>query len=302
MQSHPKITELLEKGFTTSVEMFPPRNGKDPDMILKKLERVSRLGVDFVSITKGAMGSHRGGTLPIGYLMEDRFGLAPLVHFRCRDYSKAEVENSLVDHMYLGIRNILAVLGDPLKSEPSVTLDPGTHHVYASRLVTQITEMNNGRYLKVDGKDNTGVPADFCIGVACYPEREDMGLEMTIMGEKAAAGADFAITQMFFDADAYTSYIARLRENGVDLPVIPGIRPVMKREHLITARDVFGARLPVPLAEALEMEDDDEVARRCMDHTVRLCKELKNRGAPGLHMFILNNVSLAEKVVGALND
>ncbi len=300
MSQPDKITDILaRKDFTVSVEIFPPRNGKSPDIILKKLAKLEGLEPDFISITKGAMGSMRGGTIPIGYMISERYNMNSLVHFRCRDLNKRDVENLLVDHNYFGIRNILAVLGDPIPGEPEVFLSQETHNIYASELVGQISWMNDGQYLplKVAEKPRDGVMTDFCIGVAAYPEASDMEKELMIMVEKVRQGADFAVTQMVFNATAYFDYVDLLRGRGIDIPVIPGIRPVTTAEHVRAAEEIFSANVPQHLKEGLKGLEPDAARELCMDFSVNLCQQLRDGGAPGVHMFILNDVEVAEEVI-----
>ncbi len=298
-----KITDILaKKDFTISVEIFPPRNGKSPKIILGKLEKLENLGLDFISITKGAMGSMRGGTIPIGYMISDRYGLNSLVHFRCRDLSKRDVENLLVDHSYFGIKNILAVLGDPISGEPESPLDPEYHNLYASELVGQINRMNQGQYLPLIGKTKPreGIKSDFCIGVAAYPEAEDMEKELMVMSQKVNAGADFAITQMVFDADVYSNYVKMLRDNGIDIPIIPGIRPVTRSEHVRTAEEIFGANVPDSLKQGLEGLSPVDARQFCIEFSIDLCKKMKKAGAPGIHLFTLNDVDVVAEIVEGL--
>ena len=303
MSQPDKITDILaQKDFTISVEIFPPRNGKSPDIILKKLAKLEGLEPDFISITKGAMGSMRGGTIPIGYMISERYNMNSLVHFRCRDLNKRDVENLLVDHNYFGIRNILAILGDPIPGEPEVLLGQDTHNIYASEWVGQIQAMNNGQYLalKAGGEPRGGVKTDFCIGVAAYPEASDMEKELMIMGEKVRQGADFAITQMVFDAKAYFDYVELLRGRGIDIPVIPGIRPVTTAEHVRAAEEIFSANVPQHLKNGLKGLEADAAKELCIDFSVNLCQQLKDGGAPGVHMFILNDVEIAEKILARI--
>ncbi|MDD4307202.1 MAG: methylenetetrahydrofolate reductase [Thermoplasmata archaeon] len=297
------ITEILDsRKFSLSAEIFPPRNGKHPEIILEKLDKLSRMPIDFISVTKGAMGSMRGGTVPIGYMIPDRYGMNALVHFRCRDMNRREVENLLVDHMYFGTKNILAVLGDPLPGEPLKELDPATHNRYASDLVRQISEMNQGRYLAMEqGKPpREGMKTEFCIGVACYPEAEDMEKELFVMGEKARAGADFAITQMVFDADVYAAYVKQLRKAGITIPVIPGIRPVTCAEHVAAAEKNFHANVPEPLKRSLEDVHEKKANALCLEFTVELIQNLRKLGAPGIHMFTLNDVDIIHDIVARI--
>ena len=299
-----KIIELLAKRLTVSVEVFPPRNGHSPDIITGKIARLRELKPDFVSITKGACGSMRGGTIPIGYMIADHYKMNPLVHFRSRDHSKREVENLLVDHMYFGIQNMLAVMGDPVKGEPACKPNPRTHNRFASDLVKQITDMNKGRYLPLPGEKEScrdGIESDFCVGVACYPEREHAEEKM-VMRAKTAAGAEFAITQMFFEPQLYIDYVKRMRDIGIRIPIIAGIRPVTKPEHVEAAEKVFGAKVPFSLKQAIKGSSPAQARAKCIDYTIGLCREISEAGAPGVHLFILNDVELAEDIVDRIRE
>jgi methylenetetrahydrofolate reductase (NADPH) len=295
------ILDILDsKRFAFSAEVFPPRNGRPAAIILGKLEALSRMHIDFVSVTKGAMGSMRGGTVPIGYMIPDRFKMNALVHFRCRDMNRREVENLLVDHMYFGTRNILAILGDPLAGEKAKRIDPRTHNRYASDLVKQIADMNRGLYMPLVGDENKvreGQKTDFCIGVACYPEPADLDREIFIMGEKVEAGAHFAITQMVFDADTYADYVKELSNRHISLPIIPGIRPVTRLEHVKAAEKNFGIKVPAGLKKALKGANEKEANRVCLDFTVDLIHGLRKAGAPGVHMFTLNDIKIIEEIM-----
>lgn len=295
------ILEILgSKKFTFSAEIFPPRNGKSPDIILKKLDALSNMPIDFISVTKGAMGSMRGGTVPIGYMIPDRYEMNALVHFRCRDMNRREVENLLVDHMYFRTKNILAVLGDILPGEPKKKLNPATHNRYASDLVKQIADMNRGYYLPLEADASQfrqGMGTGFCIGVACYPEPEDMEKELFVMGQKVEAGAHFAITQMVFDADKYSGYVEELRNRGMRIPVIPGVRPVTCTEHVRTAEEHFKAKVPSSLKKELKGAEGRKAELICLDFTTDLIRDLKEAGAPGVHMFTLNDVDMIESIL-----
>ncbi|MFO7619614.1 MAG: methylenetetrahydrofolate reductase [Thermoplasmata archaeon] len=297
------IIEILKsKTFTISAEIFPPRNGRPPSIIMEKLDALSKMPIDFISVTKGAMGSMRGGTVPIGYMIPERYGMNALVHFRCRDMNRREVENLLVDHMYFGTRNILAILGDPLPGEHSIPINPETHHRYASELVQQISDMNSGLYLplKPGGASREGMKTDFCVGVACYPEAEDMKQELFVMGEKVNAGAKFAITQMVFDADDYGEYVDALRSAGIGIPIIPGIRPVSSMEHVEAAEKNFGATVPDSLKARLQSSSEELASAICLEFTLELIRNLRDMGAPGVHMFTLNDIDIIKTVMGAL--
>ena len=302
MFAQKSIIEILaSKDFTFSAEIFPPRNGKPASIILGKLDMLSKMPIDFISVTKGAMGSMRGGTVPIGYMIPDRYNMNALVHFRCRDMNRREVENLLVDHMYFGTRNILAVLGDPLPGEPMKELNPETHNRYACELVKQISDMNAGRYIPMElgGQSREGVKTNFCIGVACYPEAQDMDKEIFVMREKVRAGAHFATSQMIFDADVYVSYVKELRNAGISIPVIPGIRPVSNMDHVIAAEKNFGANVPDDLKERLKNASGN-AEEICLGFTIELINNLRKVGAPGIHMFTLNDIEMIQHIMARL--
>lgn len=303
-QQNGVVQILDDKGFTYSAELFPPRNGKSPEIIFKKLEKLAALDLGFISITKGAMGSLRGGTIPIGYIISERYHMNALVHFRCRDMDKKEVENLLVDHMYFGTKNILAILGDPLPGEASKHLVPATHNRYACELVKQIADMNAGKYLPLPrnpGQPREGIRTEFCIGVACYPEAEDMEQELFIMHEKVKAGANFAVTQMIFSAEAYSTYVQRIRERGIQIPIIPGIRPVTSMNHVVAAEEIFGANVPDSLKQQLDEVPEDKKHDVCIDFTLDLIRQLKDAGAPGVHMFTMNDVDIIEEIMSKIS-
>ena len=227
-QTQQAITEILKsKPRTFSAEVIPPRNGAETSAILKQIETMKLHGVDFISVTKGAGGSLRGGTLPIAQMIKGSYGLCSLAHFTCRDYTIEEVENALMDHHYFGIRNILALRGDPPDGKVDHFQPAPNRHMYAYQLVSQIRNLNEGRYLFREGFDSKkdsdgirkGLATQFCIGVAAYPEEENGALYFK---HKVEAGAQFGITQMIFDADAMANFRDRLISLSADIPILPG--------------------------------------------------------------------------------
>src|SRR3989338_4283864 len=185
-----KITEILKnKKFTLSVELVPPRNGTSYDEIFNKLEQLKGK-VDFVSVTKGAGGSLRGGTLPISYFAQNKYGINTIAHFVCRERTKYEIENDLMDLYYFGIRNILALRGDPPAGHKEEEWDGD--YKYAYLLVKQIKEMNKGLYLprvNIDKGSREGSKTDFCIIAAGHPE-DPIKEEIEHIKAKVEAGAE----------------------------------------------------------------------------------------------------------------
>src|SRR3989338_305897 len=198
-----KITDLLkEKKFTVSVELVPPRNGEGKDEILNKIENLKGK-VDFVSVTKGAGGSLRGGTLPISVFAKEH-GIIPISHFVCRERTSAEIENDLIDMYYFDINNILALRGDPPAGAKDEVWDGD--YEYAYLLVNQLKRLNHGKYLprkNVDTEDSRpGIKTDFCIIVAGHPE-DPVEKEIEHLKAKIEAGAEVIITQMIFSFKEY---------------------------------------------------------------------------------------------------
>ncbi len=292
-----KISELLkEKDFTLSVELVPPRNGEGKKEILSKIKKLKGK-VDFVSITKGAGGSLRGGTLPISVFAKDN-GIMPIAHFVCRERTKAEIENELVDMYYFDINNILALRGDPPAGAKDEEWDGD--YKYAYLLVKQISDLNKGRYLPRRNMDDRefreGIKADFCIIVAGHPEYP-IDEEIEHIKAKIDAGAEVIITQMIFSFSEYKEYVENLRKNGIKLPVIPGVRPLVNFKQAESVEKFFGLKVNDELKRGLKEASDKEAYEFGVNYTVDMIKKLKEYKAPGVHLFVLNDVDIVEELI-----
>ncbi|MBU1704031.1 MAG: methylenetetrahydrofolate reductase [Nanoarchaeota archaeon] len=248
-----KITEMIKnKGFTRSVELVPPRNGTDPAEIFSKVALIKDK-VDFVSVTDGAGGSLRGGTLAISHLVQENYGIKSMAHFVCRERTKEQIENNLVDMHYFGVKNVLALRGDAPAGSAEGWIG---EYEYAYKLVKQISNMNKGIYLPRKGQDvlhREGVKTDFCISVAGHPE-DPIQSEVSHLKAKIEAGATCIITQMIFSFDEYKNYVEGLRQNGIDLPVIAGIRPLTTLKQAESVENFFGIKICSELKTGLEKE------------------------------------------------
>ncbi|MFH1506138.1 MAG: methylenetetrahydrofolate reductase [archaeon] len=292
-----KISKILkEKDFTWSVEMVPPRNGTSSDDIFGKIKQLKGK-VDFVSITKGAGGSMRGGTLPISYFAQKKFGINPIAHFVCRERTDFEIENDLMDLYLFGIKNILALRGDPPAGQKDEVWSGD--YEYAYLLVKQIQNLNNGLYVprkNFDKGPREGIKTDFCILVAGHPE-DPIEEEIEHLRAKIEAGAEVIITQMVFSFEDYKEYVENLRKNGIDLPVLPGIRPMTKLEQAESCEKFFGLPVNKALKKGLEdAKDEKEAYEFGLDYTADMIKKLKKYGAPGVHLFVLNEVELVDEL------
>ena len=291
-----KIIELLkEKKFTISVELVPPRNGEGKEEILGKIEKLKGK-VDFVSITKGAGGSLRGGTLPISVFAKEN-GVVPLAHFVCRERTKAEIENDIIDLYYFDINNILALRGDPPAGAKDEKWDGD--YKYAYLLVKQIADLNKGRYLPRKGFDKDfreGVKTDFCIIVAGHPE-DPISDEIKHIKAKVDAGASVIITQMVFSFEEYKEYVENLRKAGIKLPVIPGVRPLVSYKQAESVENFFGLKVNDALKKGLKGKSEGEAYKFGIDYAVDFIKKLKEYGAPGVHLFVLNDVEIVDELI-----
>ena len=298
-----KITDILGKNnFTISVEVVPPRNGENTDDIIDKINSLKGK-VDFLSVTKGAGGSLRGGTLPISYFTQAKQGISAIAHFVCRERTKAEIENDLVDMNLFKIKNILALRGDPPAGAKDEIWDG--EYKYAYNLVEQINNLNQGRYIprkNLDkGEFREGIKTDFCILVAGHPE-DPIEEEIKHMQAKVDAGAEVIITQMVFSFEEYEKYVEALRKAGINLPVIPGIRPLVLSKQAESVEKFFGLKVDEKLKTLLKDAQTEEEAKGFgLGYFSDMINKLKEYGAPGVHLFVLNETELVDELLERLD-
>lgn len=295
-QPQPSILDILKsKRRTLSAEIIPPRNGTETEAVLRQIESLKEVPVDFISVTKGAGGSLRGGTLPIAQMIKTRFQICSLAHFTCRDYTIEEIENNLMDHHYFGVSNILALRGDPPDGQIDHFKAAPNRHSYAWQLAEQIKNLNHGEYISRQGWDKagkarTGTPTNFCIGVAAHPEHEPHADGVAYLAKKVEMGADFAITQMIFSADPYKRFIDSCAKRGVNIPILPGLRIVTQAATAERMKTKFGVGVPDELITRLSKAKTKEEGRLIgLEYTDELSRELLAAGAPGIHLFIMND-------------
>jgi len=298
-----KIIEVLKtKSFTVSAEIIPPRNGEAQRDVFEKISKLIGAQVDFLSVTKGAGGSLRGGSLPIAQAIKDHFSCPSIAHFTCRDLVPEEIENSLMDHHYFGIRNILALRGDPpMGVESWVSREGG--YSFAYQLVDQIRALNEGEFLsranfKVDRKEKT----DFCIGVAVYPEHPDEQERILFSQEKFRRGADYGITQMLFDPDVYARYLDLLATQGIYKPILPGLRILKSKKQAQVMKQRFGCATPEWYFQNLPDDDKPLNGPSVLEPFLKIVENLKRVGAPGVHLFILSDTDLNIEAITQLNS
>ena len=271
------VDVMKQSGFTFSAEVIPPRNGAEQEKILQQIEALTAAGAQFLSVTKGAGGSLRGGSLPIAYSIKEQFNVPCIAHFTCRDLSPAEVENQLMDHHYFGIRNILALRGDPPQDQPDWTPAKGSYP-YAYQLIEQIKKLNDGRYLSRPDNQRGGEieKTQFCIGAAVYPEFPDERNRLEYFRLKVQAGAEYGITQMLFDTDAYARFLDLCGKNQITVPILPGTRILTSQAQALRMSKRFEVGIGRDLLNSLPEQEGASNHNQIIDIFSRFTEKLES--------------------------
>jgi methylenetetrahydrofolate reductase (NADPH) len=244
----------------------------------------------------------RPGTLGICSAIQHKYGVDTVPHVLCGGFTKEETEYLLVDCMYLGIDNIMALRGDAMKGQQYFEATSGGHK-NAMDLVLQINNLGRGKYLHDENileDDNK-----FCIGVAGYPEKHieapSMNYDLKWLKEKVDAGADYIVTQMFFDNKKFINFVKEAREMGINVPIIPGIKPIATKGHLQMLPKVFKIDLPEDLISAVEKaKDNADVKQIGIEWTINQCRELLDFGVPVLHFYSMGKSDNIKKIASEL--
>ena len=243
----------------------------------------------------------RPGTVGICAAITNRFGIDTVPHLICGGFTAEETENALIDLRFLGIHNVLALRGDPIKSETTFRPEPEGHK-YAVDLIRQISAMNEGIYLFDEGeKPVKSVGPAFCIGAAAYPEKhyESMNIktDLKYLKQKVDAGAEYLTTQMFFDNSKYFALVQRCREAGIDVPIIPGIKPITTLNHIQFLPKTFHVDFPEALTDKLEAcKTNAQVRKVGVDWAIRQCRELIDGGAPCIHFYTMGKSEAVREI------
>jgi methylenetetrahydrofolate reductase (NADPH) len=287
-----KLTDVLAQGwFTLSAEVIPPRNGSEQRKVLEQVQALIGAGAQFLAVTKGAGGSLRGGSLPIAQAVKEQFGVPCIAHFTCRDLTPADVENQLMDHHYFGIRNILALRGDPPDGQPEWKPREGGYS-FAYQLIHQIRELNQGRYLPRAGgpaSPENAEKTDFCIGAAVYPEFAVEAARVDYFKMKVDAGAEYGVTDMIFDAEAYARFMDECGKRGVHVPVLPGTRLLKSQAQARRMATKFKVSIPEETLSQLPEGDDPDGVKRGVDLFMKHVEKLRGYGAPGIHLYVISD-------------
>lgn len=278
-----RVSDLLAAGRTCSFEFFPPTTDAAQLSLGRTIAELEPLAPSFVSVTYGAGGSTRTRTREVVTWVRRETSITPMAHLTCQGHTRAEIAELLADYRAAGVENILALGGD-------VPADPAEHRPSDYRYATDLVEDIAGD--------------DFAIGVAAHPEvhprSPDRATDRRMLADKLA-GADFAITQFFFDAEHYLRLVDELAALGVDKPVVPGIMPVTNAGQIRRMAELSGAEVPAWLVERLRgVDDPDEVRRIGVDVATALAAEVLDYGAPGIHLYTLNRSTASREIYANL--
>jgi methylenetetrahydrofolate reductase (NADPH) len=315
-----KVTEHIDKagGKTLfSFEIIPPVKGRSIQELYDNIDPLMEFNPPFIDVTTSReefvyidrdglldkkLTRMRPGTVGICASIKHKYQVDTIPHVLCGGFTREETEYLLVDCHYLGIDNVMALRGDAMKEEKYFTPTKGGH-AYATDLVQQIKRLNCGEYLH--DVIETDHCSDFCIGVAGYPEKHmeapSLKNDLKWLKRKVELGADYVVTQMFFDNRKFFSFVSAAREIGIEVPIIPGIKPIAVKKHLQLLPQVFRIDLPQALIEAVEdCKNNQEVRQVGIEWAIEQSRELKAAGVPVLHYYSMgksDNIKAIAKAV-----
>lgn len=301
-----------------SLEILPPVKGDGIQKLFSEVEPLIEFDPKFIDVTyhreeyiykkrennllEKISIRKRPGTVAICAALMNRFHIDTVPHIICGGFSKEETENALIDLQFLGIDNVLALRGDAIKTESRFR--PSTDgHEYASELIKQITTMNGGEYLNSEVEN--AISSDFCIGVAGYPEKHfeapNFDTDLEHLRQKVELGAEYIVTQMFYDNSKYFEFVDSCRAVGINVPIIPGIKPIATKAQLNILPSIFHIDLPNDLVSEISKCSDNKSVRQVgIEWAISQSKELKKKGAPCLHYYSMgksdNIVKVAKEI------
>jgi methylenetetrahydrofolate reductase (NADPH) len=311
-----KVTDHLKSAQSTlfSIEILPPLKGKSISSIYEGIDPLMEFKPSFVDVTyhreeyvyKKRDGGYlekvsirkRPGTVGICAAIMNRYHVDAVPHIICGGFSKEETESALIDLHFLGIDNVLLLRGDAIKTETAFVPEPNGHQ-YAIDLVTQVVGMNKGKYLHEDVVDMT--PTNFCIGIAGYPEKHfeapNLYADMKYLKSKVDAGAEYIVTQMFFDNKKFFEFRDKCVEAGINVPIIPGLKILTGKKQILGLPKLFHIDIPQDLfVEVEKCADDKQVKEAGIEWCINQSRELISAGVPCLHFYTMGTSESTKRV------
>lgn len=305
-----KVIDILNTPNTKfTFEIVPPIKGSTMDDISQTIETLLPYNPSYINVTshraetvlvENLNGTYtkkvvtkRPGTVGVAASIKFKYNVEVVPHIICGGFSAEETEDALFDLQFLEIQNILALRGDAVKGERTFSPEPNGH-ASAHELVNQITNMNQGQFFTPDLNHENA--ANFCIGVAGYPEKHceapNMETDLRHLKNKVDAGAEYIVTQMFFDNKKYFQFVENCRKIGINVPIIPGIKPISLLANLNNLPQIFHIDLPLELAREVETcKTNADVREVGIEWAIQQCKELKAANVPALHFFTLGSTA-----------
>jgi methylenetetrahydrofolate reductase (NADPH) len=285
--SSPLVRDLLATGqHSFSFEFFPPRDDEGERQLWQTIRRLEPLRPSFVSVTYGAGGSTRDRTIRVTERIASDTTLTPVGHLTCVGHARDDLRGIIGRYADAGVRNVLALRGDPPGGPGGIW----QRHPDGLDHAVDLVEMVRGL-------------GDFCVGVAAFPQKHpeapDLDADAAGLVAKARAGADFAITQLFFEADHYFTLVNRLRRLGCGLPILPGIMPITNLAQISRFAELSQVAVPAPIVDELTaLDNPTHVRERGIELASQLCVTLLRGGAPGLHFYTLNRSTATREIYG----
>ncbi|MFT4834096.1 MAG: methylenetetrahydrofolate reductase (NADPH) [Marinoscillum sp.] len=316
-----KVTEHIAQaeGKTLfSLEIIPPKKGDSIGTLFSHIDPLMEFKPPFIDVTyhrEEYVYKNRGngllekmtirkrpGTVGICAAIKNRYNVDPVPHIICGGFTKEETENALIDLNFLGIDNVLVLRGDSIAEEKTFRPEPDGN-AYAIDLVNQVMGMNQGKYL--DEELQNAMPTNFCIGVAGYPEKHfeapNLKSDLKYLKEKIESGAEYIVTQMFFDNSKYFEFVDKCRKEGINVPIIPGLKPITTKNHMTILPSIFHIDIPDDLYMAIEKcKDNKQVKEVGIEWGIKQSKELMAKGVPVLHYYSMGKSDSVERIAKEL--
>lgn len=313
-----KVSEHLAnaKDYLISYEVIPPPRGRSAQPIIDIVEKLQPYNPPFIDVTSHSAEAYydeladgtvqrrirrkRPGTISLCGIIQNRFKIDTVAHVLCRGFTKEETEDALIELNYLGIHNVLAIRGDETNYQKPMA-NNRTANVYAEDLVRQIGQLKEGHYLE---PVNNAAKLDFCVGVGAYPEKHfeapNLKTDINYLKKKIDAGAEYVVSQMFYDTDKYFHFLKACEKEDINVPIVPGLKLLTRVKQLTTIPKNFYVDLPDELVDEV-LENPTHVEEIGFNWAFKQCEQLLNGGVKYLHFYIMNDADGVLKLVDKLN-